>query len=119
MARDRFPFMPFYLSDFAHSEAVFGMTWDERGRYVWSWTETWPTDRPGVAHESTWRIWMRYTPKQWERHRKAISKAFTVHPDGTWVQERIREEAEKLRLKRTRLSVIGKAGNDRRWNGIA
>ncbi len=115
MARDRYPYLPFYMTDFRHSRAVQAMTWEQRGRYVWAWEDSWRSETPGVATEDEWRTWLGYSPKKWKKTREIFAKCFRIENENVWIQERLREEWELIAIKRMRLSDNGKRGNESRW----
>lgn len=99
MARNRPPSFQFYPRDFRSDSAVDAMTFDQRGRYVWALCASWESASPGTAGEEQWRLWMKYTPKQWVNNRDIMSQAFSQDDAGNWIQKRMVEEREAQRVR--------------------
>lgn len=116
MAKDeKCPWFPFYGDDWIASMAEMGWSFDQAGRYVNALALSWRSDTPGVNDEDAWRRWFQLTPKQWEKQRDVIALAFTITESGGWVQERLREEWEKVLVRRNRAANGAAKTNGKRW----
>src|SRR5512145_1330587 len=108
-AIDRAPSSQFYWKDWLADSDLRRMTFDERGRYVDVLALTHQTDTPGVCSEDDMLRWTKYSRAQWEKHRMAFARLFTVKPDGTWIQESVVAAREAQRRRFTRSKRGGRA----------
>lgn len=116
---DRAPSFLFYPGDYLLDAAVRAMTYDQRGRYWGAVCESWQTKTPGRASEDQWRRWCDYSEEEWTANRAALSAAFQVRPDGTWLQKRTVETRAAQRRRFDQARKGASATNERRWGSVA
>lgn len=114
----RAPSFTFYYNDYLGDAALGAMTFDQQGRYWRAVCMSWNTPTPGVALEEMWRLWMKYTPAQWEKVRATVGMAFRVDADtGVWTQKRARETREDQAARYEQAVSGARASNAKQGRG--
>lgn len=117
--QDRAPSVQFYPADWMSDPAVLALSWEERGRYHWSWCCSLQTETPGVATEDQWRRWMGYSQDEWGEHSTAHAACFRIGRDGLWHQKRTEREREAQRIRHERASKGARVTNEARKSSFA
>lgn len=113
----RFPYFPFYVSDFISDSKVEAMATIEIGAYVLLLCKAWRENPPGTLPDDDNLLarWAKLSDSVWLEHKSYIMGPFVLK-NGKWHQKRMKEEAKKMLARFKERSKSGQKGAKKKWD---
>ena len=124
MAKDssgnRLPWLKVWVRDLMSEPALQGLSWDQRGRYLWALFCSWDSDHPGEAEDDKWGGWMGHNG-DWPEARWAYRPLFTALSGGDgepelWRQKRLMAEFDDAKTDADKRRMASMKANAVRWD---